>query len=80
MAFITEDDLKREITRLEKANRILLQTLLDDFAKAALTGFIASFAGDDREPVEFKDGIALSCYEMAIALHNAREALCVPTP
>ena len=60
--------------RDDKVTFVTSRTILrDEFAKAALTGFLTSFEpGED--PVDYARSIAIDCYIIADAMLEARES------
>lgn len=60
-----------EIKRRMNAEPAYLSGLRDEFAKAALQGYLAS-AAPDLEPIEFASTIAADCYALADAMIAAR--------
>jgi hypothetical protein len=67
------DMLNKQAQYLERENRKLRRTLRDEFAQAALTGYLASFE-PTGEPTEFSQSIARDCYVMADAMLEARKS------
>jgi hypothetical protein len=70
-----EELLTLENQRLERLLRESRATLLDDFAKAAMQGWIATLAGKDH-PVYSERGCAIvakHAYELARAMLNEKE-------
>ena len=51
------------------------RTLRDQFAMAALTGWLSSYDKDAGFPTGYVGGIAESCYMMADAMLKAREGV-----
>lgn len=66
------DMLQANARHLERENRSLRRKLRDDFAMAALTGYLSSWAPHE-EPCEFSNSIAEDCYKLADAMLKARE-------
>jgi hypothetical protein len=75
MSLITEHDLQLEIMRLNRELKKTQMTLLDEFAKAALSGFVAHFGTTYRADLVVRDSFILATEAL-----KQREALCVPTP
>lgn len=66
-----EDILSSQVKFLERENRHLRNALRDDFAKAALVGYLASFEPTE-EPVEYSESVARDCWVMADAMLATR--------
>ncbi len=49
-------------------------TLRDYFAAKAMPSLIETFAFGDADPIEYADGIAKGCYQIADAMLKARES------
>lgn len=72
-----EEELRNEVTRLERLLRESRATLLDDFAKAAMQGWLSTMAGKDH-PVYYERGCTVAAkhaYEMAQAMLNEKVRL-----
>ena len=67
------DMLQCQVRFLETENRTLRQNLRDEFAKAALTGYLASYEPLD-DPIEYSKSIAGDCYVLADAMLEARKS------
>ena len=62
-----------QVRYLERENRALRRTLRDEFAMAALTGYLASFNADG-DPVEVRSAIARDIWALADALLESRKS------
>lgn len=61
-----------QVRGLEKELATARKTLRDQFAMAALTGYLASFEPME-EPTEYSSSIAMDAYRLADAMMEARE-------
>lgn len=68
-----EDILATQVRTLQNELRAARQALRDQFAMAALTGYLASFE-PMGEPSEYASSIAKDCYQLADAMMEARKS------
>lgn len=72
MGTMDETDMLQANARyLERENRSLRRKLRDEFAMAALPGFLASY--EPVESINYVGSIARDCYKFADAMLKARE-------
>lgn len=67
------DMLECQVRNQERELAAARETLRDQFAMAALTGYLASFEPMD-EPSEYASSIAIDCYRLADAMMEARKS------